>query len=162
MCGRSPGGGQSPAARRRRICVRSLSQLQTEFLSDLGKGEMLGAINLNAWQAMKREHASLKRAEPAAGIPKAFQSQNLHARRQPKAFPFRRGRNVNGMAHRGKAHLIPFPFQPASRHSRKLRPKSSLTRMKGNRVRGGALGHLQMKRARVPSTRASLSGMGER
>ena len=86
---------------------RSLSQLQTEFFSDLGKGEMLGTINLNAWQAMMREHASLKRAEPAAGIPKAFQSQHLHVRRQPKAFPFRRGRNVNGMAHRGKAHLHP-------------------------------------------------------
>ena len=68
---------------------------------------MLGAINLNAWQAMKREHACLKRADPAASIPKAFQSQNLPVRRRPKAFLFRRSRNINGMAHRGKAHLHP-------------------------------------------------------
>ena len=123
---------------------------------------MLGAINLNAWQAMKREHASLKRAEPAAGIPKAFQSQNLHVRRQPKAFPFRRGRNVNGMAHRGKAHLIPFPFQPASRHSRKLRPKSSLTRMKGDRVAGRARPSANEEGPRAKHAGPRSLGLGER
>jgi hypothetical protein len=100
------------------------SQLKPELFGDLGQAEMLRVIDVDSWQALEREHTSLKHTTLAAGIPKALQPQNLLARRQTKAFLLDRTCNVNGMPHWSKLHFprVLAKQQPLRIGSRRARP----------------------------------------